>query len=105
MTDKRLVLTTAGSEEEARRIANTLIEQRQAACVNFLPRVTSIFRWQDKVQEESEWLLVIKTTAGQFASVEKTIRELHSYEVPECLCLTVEGGSQKYLDWIGECVK
>jgi periplasmic divalent cation tolerance protein len=48
---------------------------------------------------------LIKTTAGQFASVEKAIRELHSYEVPECLCLTVEGGGQKYLDWIGDCVK
>ncbi|MBS1850611.1 MAG: divalent-cation tolerance protein CutA [Acidobacteria bacterium] len=104
MTDKRLVFTTAGSEEEARRIANALVARRLAACVNLLPRVTSIFRWQGKVQEEAEWLLSIKTSEAQFPAVKEAIHELHSYEVPECLCLCIEAGSEKYLEWIAESV-
>jgi periplasmic divalent cation tolerance protein len=104
MTDKRIVLTTCGSEDEARRIANYLLENRLAACVNLLPRIESIYRWQGKVESSREWLLLIKTTAGKFASVRDAIRELHSYELPECIAIAIEDGSPDYLKWIEQSV-
>jgi periplasmic divalent cation tolerance protein len=104
MTDKRIVLTTAGSEEEAAKIAHELVERRLAACVNIVPKVTSIYRWQGKVEKAAEWLLIVKTTAGAFAEMRRTIAEIHSYEVPECICLVIEDGAPNYLQWIGESV-
>jgi periplasmic divalent cation tolerance protein len=104
MTDKRIVLTTAGSEEEARKIARALVERRIAACVNIVPQVASIYRWQGKVEEASEWLLVVKTTAAASGQVRGAISELHSYELPECICLTIEDGSPNYLKWIADSV-
>jgi periplasmic divalent cation tolerance protein len=104
MTDKRIILTTAGSEEEANKIARDLVERRAAACVNIVPQITSIYRWKENVEEAREWLLIIKTTAAAFAKVRDAIAELHSYEVPECVCLTIEDGSSAYLDWIAESV-
>jgi periplasmic divalent cation tolerance protein len=104
MTDKRVVLTTASSKEEASSIAHRLVERRLAACVNIVPQVRSIYRWQGKVEEASEWLLIVKTTAGAFPQVHEAITELHSYDVPECICLTIEDGSPSYLEWIGESV-
>ncbi len=104
MTDKRIVLTTAGSEEEARRIARHLVEKRLAACVNIVPRITSIYRWKDKVEEACEWLLVIKTTASVYNEVCTAITDLHSYDLPECVCLAIEDGSVNYLQWIGESI-
>ena len=105
MTDKRLVLTTAGSRDEARRIAEALVERKLAACVNIVPGVVSIYRWKGKSEESEEWLLWIKTTARAFPRVRDTIKELHSYELPECVCLTVEDGSAEYLKWIDEAMK
>jgi len=104
MTDKRIVLTTASSEEEATKIARSLVERRLAACVNTVPHVMSIYRWKDKVEESRESLLLIKTTAGLFGQVRGTIADLHSYELPECVCLTIEDGSPDYLQWIAESV-
>jgi len=104
MTDKRIVLTTAGSEQEAGKIARHLVEHRLAACVNILLNVTSVYRWKDQVEEAREWLLIIKTTAGVFAQVRQAISDLHSYELPECICLTIEDGSPNYLQWIAESV-
>ncbi len=104
MTDKRIVLTTASSEEEARKIARHLVDRRLAACVNIVPQITSIYRWQEKVEEAREWLLVVKTTAAAFGQVRQAIAELHSYEVPECICLAIEDGSPAYLQWITESV-
>ena len=104
MTDKRIVLTATTSEEEARKIAHNLVDRRLAACVNILPQIMSIYRWQEKVEEAREWLLVIKTTAAAFAQVRETITELHSYELPECICLPIEDGSAAYLQWIAESV-
>lgn len=104
MTDKRIVLTTAGSEEEARKIAKHLVERQFAACVNVIPRVTSIYRWKGKVEEAGEWLLIIKTTGSAFNEVRTAITDLHSYELPECICLSIENGSADYLQWIGESV-
>jgi periplasmic divalent cation tolerance protein len=106
MSDQKLVLvlTTAGSEEEARKIARTLVEHRLAACVNIVPHVQSVYRWKETVEEAVEWLLVIKSTAGAFARVREAIAELHSYQLPECLCVGIEDGSTGYLNWIEESV-
>src|SRR5271166_3607915 len=100
MTDKRLILTTAGSEKEAQTIARSLVERRLAACVNIIPQVSSIYRWEGKVEEAREWLLIVKTTAAAFEKVRDAISELHSYELPECICLAIEDGSSGYLQWI-----
>ena len=105
MTDKRIVLTTAGSEEEARKIAHHLVENRLAACVNVLPQIESIYRWQGKVDSSREWLLLIKTTAARSSQVCQTISELHSYEVPECIVLAIESGHSPYLRWLEESVE
>jgi len=104
MTDKRIVLTTAGSEEEARKIAQHLVEHRLAACVNIVPQVESIYRWQGKVESSREWLLVVKSTAAKFAAVRDAIRELHSYDLPECIAISIEEGSPQYLQWLAESV-
>ena len=104
MTDKRIVLCTAGSEEEARKIAHSLVEQCLAACVNIVPHIESVYRWQGKVESSREWLLLIKTTVDRFAVVRDAIRELHSYDLPECIAIAIEDGSADYLEWIGESV-
>ena len=104
MTDKRLVLTTCGSIEEARSIAHTLVERQLAACVNIVPQVESVYRWEGEIETASEWLLVIKTTAETFHRVRDTLTTLHSYELPECIEIGVEDGSAEYLEWIGESV-
>jgi periplasmic divalent cation tolerance protein len=105
MTDKRLVLTTAGSVEEARRIADALVDRKLAACVNIVSGVQSIYRWKGKTEEAGEWLLWIKTSASAFDRVSDTIKELHSYELPECLCLAIETGSPEYLQWLQESIE
>jgi len=102
MTDKRIVLSTAGSEEEARKIAHYLVERQLAACVNMVPRMESIYRWQGRVESSEEWLMLIKTSADQFPAVRDAIRELHSYELPECIAVAIEDGSAEYLDWLGD---
>ena len=104
MTDKRIVLTTCGSLEEARKIAHALIERRLAACVNVVPQIESVYRWQGKVETAVEWLLAIKTTAGMFARIRDAMHELHSYETPECIAIEIGDGSAAYLEWIGESV-
>ena len=105
MTDKRIVLSTAGSEQEARRIAQHLLVNRLAACVNIVPGVESIYLWQGKIESGREWLILIKTTADLCSSVQEAIATLHSYEVPECVVLTVEDGSADYLGWIENSVR
>jgi periplasmic divalent cation tolerance protein len=105
MTGNRLVLTTTGSREEAHRIARALVERRLAACVNIVPGIESVYRWREKIDQADEWLLLIKTTRSAFESVRDTIKELQSYDVPECICIEIEDGSAEYLDWIGESVR
>src|SRR5579864_926684 len=104
MTDKRIVLTTSGTAAEARKIAQHLVEQHLAACVNIVPQIDSIYRWQGKVESSQEWLLLIKTTAEKFPAVRDAIRELHSYELPECIMVRIEDGSPEYLQWLAESV-
>jgi periplasmic divalent cation tolerance protein len=105
MTDKRIVLSTAGSEEEARKIAHHLIDQQLAACVNIVPHIESIYRWQGKIETSREWLLLIKTNSANLAAIQDAIGELHSYDLPECIAVSIEDGSSAYLQWIGESVK
>jgi periplasmic divalent cation tolerance protein len=105
MTDKRIVLTTAGSQQEAQKIAEALVEQRLAACVNIISGMHSVYHWQGKVEQADEWLLLIKTTESASAPVRDAITKLHSYEVPECIVLSIEDGTPSYLDWIGDSVK
>ena len=104
MTDKVLILTTAGSETEAQKIAKQLVERRLAACVNIVPRIQSVYRWQGKVEAAEEFLLLIKTTNARSTAVQRAIRELHSYELPECVVISLEGGSAEYLEWIAKSV-
>jgi periplasmic divalent cation tolerance protein len=105
MTDKILVLTTAGSKDEARKIARALVERLLAACVNIVPHVSSVYRWEGEIEEAEEWLLVVKTTRAAFERVRQAILELHSYEVPECISVGIDEGSVGYLSWIGQSVK
>ncbi len=105
MTDKQIVLTTAGSEDEARKIAHSLVERQLAACVNIVPQIESVYRWQGKVESEREWLLLIKTTAEKFPAIRNAIHELHSYDLPECIAITIDDGSPDYLRWIADSVR
>ncbi len=105
MTDKRLVLTTCGSLEEARSIAQALVERQLAACVNIVPQIESVYRWQGEVETATEWLLVIKTTADACSRLRGALTELHSYEIPECIEIAIADGSAAYLGWIGESVR
>ena len=100
MTDKLLVVTTTGSEEEARKIAQALVERRLAACVNIIPRIHSVYRWEGKVEQADEWLLLIKTDRPHQEQVYTAIREVHSYSVPEFVAIAVEAGSKEYLEWM-----
>lgn len=100
MTQACLVLTTAGSADEAKKIAQALVERRLAACVNIVPRIESVYRWKEQVETAEEWLLLIKTRANDFERVRNAIRELHSYELPECIMLEIAQGDKAYLDWL-----
>jgi periplasmic divalent cation tolerance protein len=104
MTDKVLVFTTAGSDAEARNIANELVERRLAACVNIVPRIQSVYRWEGKVESAEEFLLMIKTTDARSADIKAALRELHSYDLPECVVISMQDGSAEYLKWIEESV-
>jgi periplasmic divalent cation tolerance protein len=96
----RIVLSTAGSPEEAASIARELVERRVAACVSRLPGLISVYRWQGAVEEAGEVLLLIKTSEERLPALEAALRELHSYEVPEFLVLPVAAGSHAYLEWL-----
>jgi len=99
-----VVVTTVGTEEQAYLIAREIVARRQAACVNILPGVRSIYRWKGKICKDGELMLLAKTLEGEFEGVAATIRELHSYELPEILSFNVAEGEQGFLDWIAGSV-
>lgn len=105
MTDKRIILSTAGSRDEASTIAKALVENKLAACVNIVGPATSVYRWKGAVETAEEFLLIIKTTAAHFPAVAAAIKEANSYELPECLELPVSAGSDAYLAWMGEALR
>lgn len=99
-TDYCVVLNTCPNRTTGEQIARQLVEQRLAACVNLVDRITSIYRWEDGIEEEQETLLIIKTEKTCYPSLEKTLQELHPYEVPEIIQLPITNGSTSYLEWI-----
>jgi periplasmic divalent cation tolerance protein len=99
-----VVYVTAGSPAEGDRLARALVEEHLAACVNRIGPVQSVYRWQGKVEQSEEELLIIKTRNSQFAALAKMIHELHSYTVPEIIALPIIEGSDGYLRWLGEQV-
>ena len=105
MSDEKLVISTAGSREEALRIAAALVEAQLAACVNIVGPIDSVYRWQGKVESAQEFLLLVKTTRSRSAAVITRIRELHSYDLPEAIEVSIEGGSADYLRWITDSVR
>ena len=105
MTDKKIILSTTGSRDEAEKIARALVERKLAACVNIVGPIESVYRWQGAVETSEEFLLIIKTTAAAYEQVRDLIRLLHSDELPECIQLSIEDGLPKYLEWIGESVE
>ena len=98
--DYGTVLTNCSNSEEARAIAKSLVENKLAACVNIIPKITSIYSWKDEIVEDEEYLLFIKTRKNHFRLVKKEIRRLHSYELPEIIMLQIKKGSKEYLEWI-----
>jgi periplasmic divalent cation tolerance protein len=99
-----VVVTTVGTEEQANLIAREIVVRRQAACVNILPGVRSIYRWKGKICKDGELMLVIKTLEGEFEGVMGTIRELNSYELPEILSFQVARGEASFLEWVAGSV-
>ena len=99
-----LFITTANTEE-AQQIAGVLVKERKAACVNIVPRVSSLFWWQDKVESAQESLLIVKSRASVLNQIVKLVREHHSYDIPEIIALPIIGGNPDYLEWIGKEVK
>ena len=97
-----VILCTCPDRTTAERIAETVVSERLAACVNIAPGLTSIYRWEGQIQRETELLLLIKTRQAVYPQLEARIRELHPYQVPEIIALPIQTGSAAYLDWIAD---
>ena len=104
MNDCRMFMVTVDKKDDARNIARTLIEERLAACVNILPGVESHFRWKGKIDKTDELMLIIKSTEKLSREIIDRVKQLHPYDLPEIIILSIEGGSSEYLNWIKESV-
>ncbi len=100
MTDALVVITTTETKEDAERLAHLLVESELAACVQVLPQITSVYRWQGKVEQAGETLLLIKTNRQTYLRLEAAIQENHKYQTPEIIALPVEAGADDYLRWL-----
>jgi periplasmic divalent cation tolerance protein len=100
----RVVLVTCASTAEARRIGRAVVERKLAACANILPGVESIYRWKGKVERAREVLVIMKTSATRLRDLEREVKRLHSYDVPEFIVLPIVAGSKEYLQWISDSV-
>ena len=105
MTDKVVILVTAASKKECRKIARHLVENQLAACVNISRPIESIYRWEGKIVRDEEYQLFIKSTRELFPEIKAAISTLHSYHTPEIICLPIIEGSRNYLQWLAESVK
>jgi periplasmic divalent cation tolerance protein len=104
VTDEIIILVTS-KPAESDTIASRLVEEQLVACVNILPNITSVYRWDGDICRDTENLLIIKTERGMWPLVEQRIRDLHSYDTPEMLCVPIESGHAPYLDWIRASVQ
>ena len=102
MSDELIVFVTVPSGEEASRIGESLVSERLAACVNVVPGIESIYRWEGEVTRDAEWLLIIKTTDARFEEMERRVKELHAYKTPEVIAFKISRGSDDYLRWLRE---
>ena len=102
MTDVEIVLVTAPDADVGQRLARALVEERLAACVNVVPGVRSVYRFEGEIHEDREVLLLVKTRSAQAAPLEARVRELHPYDLPEVVRMPLSGGSQPYLEWVRE---
>jgi len=100
MTDKIVVFSTASSADEAEKIARGLVNEHLAACVNVVPAIRSFYRWQGKIEDSAEFLLVIKSSRERFDSLRSSLEKMHSYEVPEVIALPIVDGAKNYLNWM-----
>ena len=101
----KLVIVSAPDKNIAESLAQQLVSEQLAACVNILPAITSVYRWNNLIEKDSEVLLLIKTTTNVIDKLQKKVVELHPYDLPEFICLNIEQGSSDYLDWISQCTK
>ena len=97
-----IAFVTASNESEAEKIAKSIVEKGFAACVNIIPKIKSIYKWQGKVEDSEEVLLIMKSVASKFDGLKNEVLRLHSYEVPEIICAQISQGSERYLNWIDE---
>jgi periplasmic divalent cation tolerance protein len=100
VTHELIVFVTTSTRDEAAAIAEALVSDRLAACVNIIPVIESVYRWEGKVTRDSEALMIIKTTDERYAELERRVRQLHSYSTPEVVALRIERGSEQYLNWL-----
>src|SRR5688572_18155952 len=100
MTEKIVVFSTCGSEEEAVKVARALVDAKVAACVNIVPKIRSVYRWKGVVEDEQEWMLLIKTSRSLFKELKGEFRKAHSYEIPEMIAMPIVDGSPEYLEWL-----
>jgi len=105
VSDKLIVFVTSANVAEAEVIARALVENRLAACVNIVPQVRSIYRWEGKVEDSTECLLLVKTSRALFEQVRAEVQRLHSYQVPEIIAVPIEQGAENYLAWLSDCLK
>jgi len=103
--DNVVIFITTGTDEEAHEVAKALLKNRDAACVNIVPGINSLFRWHDKLDSAQESLLIVKSKASLLSEIVRLVKEVHSYETPEIVALPIIGGNPDYLDWINKEIK
>lgn len=100
MNNELIVFVTTSNNDEAARLADAFVSERLAACVNIIPAIESVYRWEGKVTHDTETLMIIKTTDERYPELERRVKELHSYSTPEVVALRIELGSEQYLNWL-----